>query len=310
LSIEALRWAMKIGIEADLEPTQRHILLFLGNVCDEAGYGYPSIAYVCKNTGLSRRTVQNQVASLEHAGLITRTPRTNSGGDRTSDGWQLAMTQPGLPLQGGGAKSAPPRAAGDGEGAQRLHPGGATAAPKPQEEPQEEKTTRGGAKAPTPVARAFKAYADGIKRKYGTDYPPSKRANGILANVVSRVGAERVEDVVNAYLASQNPWYPKVRHKLEFLVRDCEQVLMDLQAAAAGAPAAAPTTARVALLAEDGRVIRELDKQPAGDMLAIAKKAITEYGGMAARTNARYVGVRQGAERRQYSVEELRGGPR
>lgn len=152
------------------------------------------------------------------------------------------------------------------------------------------------------MALAFKAYQDGIRAKYRTEYPPSKRANGILANVVSRVGGPQAPEVVRAYFASQNPFYAKVKHKLEFLVRDCEQLLMDTKAGGGEAP----TKAKVYLLAGDGTIKRDLGEVPAGDLLAIAKKAAQEYASLIARLEPRYVGVRQGAERRQFSMSDLR----
>lgn len=157
---------------------------------------------------------------------------------------------------------------------------------------------------PSPVANAFKAYAEGMKRKYNADYPSSAKANGQLSNLVARVGADNAVAVVGWYLG-QGGFYAQRKHPLDLLVKDCEQLYMGLQAAMGSAAPLPPTHARVALLAEDGKVMRELDQQPAGDMEAIAKKARQEYAGMIARLSPKYVAVRQGSERRQFSVEEL-----
>lgn len=306
LSIEALKWALDIGEQLGLEPARRLVLIMLGNSADHAGGNlFPSHAFIARRTGLGKSTVRSHVTALHAAGLLIKEPRLRGDGSQTSNTYRLAMTQIGLALEeppvldsGRGVPDTGTRGA-----AERA--GGVPAAStlEPKEEKGERKTS--GRAAPSPVSLAFKAYQDGIKRKYGTDYPPSRRANGMLSQVVARVGGEAAIAVVDWYL-SQGDFYAKVGHKLDFLVRDCEQLCMALQASTGGATPKAPTHARVALLGADERVMRELEEQPAGDMQQIARKAAKDYAGMIARLEPRYVAVRQGADRRLFSVEELR----
>jgi hypothetical protein len=68
----------------------------------------------------------------------------------------------------------------------------------------------------------------------------------------------------------------------------------------------APPQARVVLLAADGHVQRDLGEFPAGAMLDVAKGAVRSYSGMIERLGAKYVAVRLGADRSQFSVEELK----
>ena len=145
MSIEALRWALQIGEEQNLEPTMRHVLLILGNRADELGYLYPSIAWICARTGLSRRTVQTQLKAIGQAGLLRRDIRQNDAGVRTSDAYQLTINQAGLFTDMGGANIAPPRAAAARGGRSSCTGGGAAAAPYTQDIKQEEKKERGGA---------------------------------------------------------------------------------------------------------------------------------------------------------------------
>lgn len=166
-----------------------------------------------------------------------------------------------------------------------------------------------GAEAPSPVAQAFKAYADGVKAKYGGTYPPSAKANGQLANVVSRVGAPNAVAVVTFYLGSSNQFYAKVKHSLDYLVRDCERLYMDLQAAAGGAAVKPPTKSEVHLVREDGQISRRLQDYPIGDAEAIAKKALADYGRMVANLKPKYIDVIIGAARKRFTVDELRAVP-
>ncbi len=164
------------------------------------------------------------------------------------------------------------------------------------------KKDAGGA-SPSPVSLAFKAYSEGVKRKYGGTYPPSAKANGQLANVVARVGAEHVVPVVEFYLGSSNPFYARVQHKLDFLVRDCEQLYLQMQRAA-GAALPAGAKAEAGLEWEDGRR-RKLEDYPVGDAEAIAKEVLRSYSRMGALKSAKNIYVRQGAEQRIFAIREL-----
>lgn len=314
MSIEALRWALDVGQEKSLDPTQRHILLILGNRADEAGHLYPSIKWICDRTGLSRRTVQEHCKLMEKAGLFRRSPRANGSGDRTSDNWHLAMNQPGLGLEDPPrAESAPPRADNSVPPARRLHGGGAARAPDTQDQKKEKQKKDAGGAAPSPVAAAFKAYQAGLKKLHGADYPPSAKANGQLAQVVARVGGGNVVAVVEFYLASSNPYYRKRRFPLDVLVKDCEQLYMDIQRASGGAVDlnVKPT---VLLVRADEEVARDLGEFPMGAPLDVAKKVFATYRGMIQRmiTNRvalRYLDVMMGKARNRYSLAELEADP-
>lgn len=306
MSIEALNWALEIGEREKLEPTARHILLVLANRADEEGYVYPSINWIRTRTGYARSTVNQHLKALNSrkpSPLLTKVPRHRDDGAQTSNLYQLAMQQPGLPL-GTPPSDSRTGVAGKRIPGQRLADGGGPAGGPYTQDKTKEETKDAGRASPSPVAAAFKAYAEGIKRKYGADYPPSAKANGQLANLVARVGGDNASAVVGYYLGCQNPFYAKVKHKLDYLVRDCEQLYMALQAATGGAPAA--STAHVALLAHDGTVKRRLDDYPAGDPEAIARRALREYSTLIRNLEPKYVSVVQGANRNRYSLEELK----
>lgn len=110
MSIQALDWAIDLGEQKKLSSTERLILLILGNRADETGYLYPSMRWVCKQSGLSRRAAQINCRRLEALGLFKRETRTTVVGDRTSDGWQLAMpVDNSVEIDDmGGAPDAPP----------------------------------------------------------------------------------------------------------------------------------------------------------------------------------------------------------
>ena len=156
------------------------------------------------------------------------------------------------------------------------------------------------------VAQAFKAYQAGILKAYGAQYPPSARANGQLANVVGRVGAANVVAVVDWYIGHRDIFYSKTKHSIDLLVRDCEKLFLELQAATGAQVAKPPTHANVALLKPDGEIARNLQRYPIGDFEVIARQALRDYARMIASLGPKYIVVHQGDQRRQFSIEELR----
>lgn len=308
MSIEALNWALDTGDREDLEPTTRHILLVLANRADEEGYVYPSVGWIRRRTGYAKSTINDHLKKMADRtpALISIETRQRDDGAQTSNLYKLALQQPGLQLgnppsgrrSGGAAKRM--------EG-QRLAEGAPpTGGPYTQDKTKEETKGSRAGQEPSPVSLAFQAYSAGIKARYGADYPPSAKANGQLAQVVKRVGAENAVAVVQAFLASPNAFYPKVKHRLDCLTKDCEQIYLELQATTAGGTKRIPTEARVALLAGDESVLFECQRYPAGDMEQIAKRAAKEYASRIQRLDPAYVSVVQGTERRRYKPEELR----
>lgn len=83
MSIRAMTWAMESAPD-DLTPTQRHVLLVLADfVNDETLTAFPSVARLCRRTGLSTRSVQMSLRALEDAGIISTHIKAATGaGDR------------------------------------------------------------------------------------------------------------------------------------------------------------------------------------------------------------------------------------
>lgn len=279
------------------------LLLAIADIADKTGRCFPSVPTLARYTRMSERQTQRLVGKLVKSQEVKI---LRNAGPKGTHVYQIVMNAT-LPLFAeGGVKLSPDKLTPDTtgiEGVTNDPQRGDTATSHEPLTVKENRTT--GRASPSPVSLAFKEYAEGIKRHHGGDYPPNAKANGQLANVVARVGAEHVVDVVRAYLASQNPFYAKVKHKLDYLVRDCEQIYLELQAVKPGARP--PTHARVALLKADGTLIRELEQYPAGNMEDIAKRAAKEYAAAIARLEPRYVSVVQGTDRRRFSPSELVG---
>ena len=296
-------------------PTTRHVLLTLSLHMSPRGDScFPSIELLTEESGLARRSVAGHLGIAATDGWIGKRERPEKSGqgwrrieyfpqipegvEQAVKAWAEERSAPRAPRQGG-ATGAEGGASDDKKVVHHVHSSSSV-------ELFNERPSAGRAKAPSPVAAAFHAYQQGIKDRYQAEYPPSAKANGQLAQVVGRVGAEAAVQVVTAYLGHQEPFYAKTKHSLDFLVRDCEKIWLELQASKTASQPKAPTHARVALLRADGTVIKELDESPAGNMESIAKAAASRYAHMIANFKPKYLGVRQGAERRRFSIEELR----
>ena len=237
MSIEALKWSLDIGEERELEASQRLVLIMLGNSADHAGSNlYPSYSFISRRTGLGKSTVRSHISALQAAGLLIKESRSRGDGSQTSNCYRLAMTQMGLELEatpmlnsGRGVPETSTRGA-------RPRAGGVPMAGtlEPQELKQEDTRAGPGRAAPSPVAACFKAYQAGIKNAYGADYPTSRRANGLISEIVNRIGADAALKIVGYYLTHRKSFYAQRRHALEILVQDCTGLWLEMQSAAGG----------------------------------------------------------------------------
>lgn len=304
MSIEALKWALDIGEELGLEPPRRLVLIMLGNSADPAGGNlFPSHAYISRRTGLATSTVRAHLAALQKIGLLIREPRHREDRGQTSNNYRLAMRQPGL-----GLDDTPLPESSRGGHVAGTPPASREAPPPPHSMVlKQEVGGDAGQGKPSPVAACFEAYRHGIKTVHGAEYPPSASANGMLAQLVKKLGAEPALQVVRAYVASTKPFYLQRKHALEILAKDGPTIWIELQQRSGARREAPVTAAKVEILNEAGEPGRRLQDYPPGDAQQIAKQAFADYRNMIAKLqSARYINVRQGAQAARFSIEELR----
>lgn len=119
MSIKALNWAW----EQNLAPTTKLILLAFADHADDSGVCWPGRKGVAAKCGVSTRTVERQVKTLEQHGLIWREPRFRSDGSQRTSLYHLTL---------GGVSESPDLRAG-------VAPASASASPlEPSVEPSEE----------------------------------------------------------------------------------------------------------------------------------------------------------------------------
>jgi hypothetical protein len=89
------------------------------------------------------------------------------------------------------------------------------------------------ANAPAPSTHIFNAYADAMRMAYNNlNIDPARGAkiNKLLNNMIERVGFDGAMLVASNYPFHKNQYYVQRTHAVEFMVKDCEQILVQVQA--------------------------------------------------------------------------------
>ena len=283
-------------------------LLKLADNADDLGsHIFPSIARIAAMTWQSERQVQRHIAAIRKRGWLVLVKRGGKGpGDTTS--YRVPMDRIQRQLVGKGDKMSPIelRVTSGPEKGDIQGPKGDTAmSPESSlEPPVKNRQIAGAALQPGAVAACFTRYQRGIKTKTGVDYPPSAKANGQLSQLVKRVGAEHAPAVVDFYLTSSNPFYAKTGWKLDFLVRDAEQLYMAMRQRAAGAEETPAEVAEVSVLCADDRTMA-LQDYPIDEPMRVARRAGQEYAKLLTQKRAHSIAVKIGSQRSVFKIEEL-----
>jgi hypothetical protein len=279
------------------------LLLAIADMAHQNGVAFPSARTLARRIRMSERNTIRVLKTLIASGELRAKPNAGPNGTNLL---QVVMNTT-LPLFRGGDNLAHDNLSGDTEGRRGVTKTTTRGDTAMSPEPTEQKKNRiGRGAAPSAVSACFAAYAEGIKAKYGAEYPSNAKANGMLSQVVARVGAAPALAVVQFYVASRDPWYAKVRHSLEYLLRDCERLWMDVQLATGASGARKPpTSATAAFLDADGKVKRDLGEQPLAGPEEVARHVLKHYTRIMAAVHPKYVEVRLGTERRVFTIEEL-----
>ena len=90
MSVRAMAWAW----EQDLAEGDKLLLMALADHADDEGKCWPGQESLGRKIGRSERTVRERLKRLESLGMITRNPRYNGKGHRSSDVILLHLAQP------------------------------------------------------------------------------------------------------------------------------------------------------------------------------------------------------------------------
>jgi len=200
--------------------TDLTLILAIADFANEDGIAWPAIETLARRIRSDERTAQRAARRLQKAGEL----RIQAGaGPRGTHLYQVLMNRT-LPLfaeQHWGGNLPPVKLPGVAPRAKR----GDTAVPPEPSRTVIEKPSTGA----SPVAVAFKDYADGIHQRYRVNYPQSAQANGILAGLVRELGAEGARATIRHYLTRSDEFYVRNRHSLKLLKRDAGALFIQAQ---------------------------------------------------------------------------------
>jgi len=149
MSIQLIQLALAVE---GITPAAKTVLMVLANHANDKREAWPSTSRICRQTGLSGRTVHRAVNALEAAGYISRERRFRDDGSQTSNIFRLnmtpaAMSPPSVNLSGGSDTVT-------GEGATECRGAPVTVAPHETSlNPKKESTVRSA--APSQADDAF-----------------------------------------------------------------------------------------------------------------------------------------------------------
>lgn len=160
----------------------------------------------------------------------------------------------------------------------------------------------------TPTAAAWQAYKAAIKKKYGVEPPMSPKAMGQLSQLVARVGAENAVAVVEHYVGTAKPYYQAQKHTIDTLLKDCHSLYMEMKAQ--HGEHGAPQTSSTVHFVKPDNTDRKMGDVPAGEAAnaeALAKKWAHDYSRLIGEKGFVHVAIVTGANRKVFSIAELRG---
>jgi len=189
-----------------MPPTAKLVLVKLADNADEWGYCFPGQRFVAERTGLSKRSVINQVKWLQDNGFITKAKRERRNGSTTSNGYHLligsatdalathvdaAVQEMHLEAGGNGAGDAPitlPKV-------QDVHPKGAgDAPPQPSLNPQE---------ATPSFVKTTMDTLEGIRKYPPGNYPAEAKA----VKAMEKLGYTTAEILACYEDKKKDPWW-------------------------------------------------------------------------------------------------------
>ena len=96
------------------------------------------------------------------------------------------------------------------------------AAPKKRGRPRKSPVVPAKTPAQVANAAAWEAYSDAYQRRYQVEPLRNARTNGVIAQIVQRLGAEPAPEVLRFYLRHQDSHYVQRQHDLTLALRDAE----------------------------------------------------------------------------------------
>jgi hypothetical protein len=214
----------------------------------EAGTCFPSIKTLMKKCGLSNRAVINNLDKLIEKGYLKKAYRSRKKGGRSSNKYLIYPLKTMNELDDFHKElfsqseecSQPPKVKNVHRGSEECSQGIATQSEECSQESEpslisfnRQPKFVSGEKTPAPSTHIFNAYSDAMRMAYNNpNIKPARNAkiSKLLNDLIERVGFDGAMLVASNYPFHKNQWYVQKTHAVEYMVQDCEQILVQVQA--------------------------------------------------------------------------------
>jgi hypothetical protein len=225
----------------------------------EAGTCFPSIKTLMNKCGLSNRAVINNLDKLIEKGYLKKAYRSRKKGGRSSNKYLIyplktmnelddfhkklfIQSEECSQVKGSQSEecSQPPKVKNVHRGSEECSQGIATQSEECSQESEPSLISSNRqpkvvsvANAPAPSTHIFNAYSEAMRIAYNNpNIEPARSAktNGLLKTLIERVGFDGAMLVASNYPFHKNQYYVQRTHAVEFMVKDCEQILVQVQA--------------------------------------------------------------------------------
>jgi hypothetical protein len=216
VSVRAMAWAW----EQDLPEGDKLLLMALADHADDEGFCWPGQESLGRKIGRSERTVRERLKRLETKGFLSRRPRYNGSGHRSSDMIQLHLAKtdyrqslPAAEVTGGKLSSGEPPVVvsvgiGDNQGKKEasIQSGNSTGGP-PSVAVDKLKVNEQEWKMATEIIAAFNK-ATGCKFSLiGTRGRPTEHLKRILGRVREHPEVDLAQHLEVVRKTCENPWW-------------------------------------------------------------------------------------------------------
>ena len=252
---------MSTAWDMDLPMGQKMLLLALCDHANDEGVCYPSQEKLAQKCSMGERTVISHIQWLEKHGILSRERRQNTQ-RRKSDLYQITldgyMPEPAnsAPANSAPAKFSPepanfaPSEPANFAGTYKEEPSvfnhqiepsergsGLAAAPvveildaaktEPAEPKAAPKTADEKIRANPDNKRAWDAYANAYRRRYGILPETNAKVRGQVAQFVKLVGADKAVALAAYFPTHNGRWFVQCRHEFGLLLKAYQQVATD-----------------------------------------------------------------------------------
>lgn len=226
IKLMTLAWDMKIPCGTKL------VLLAICDSCNDQGTCYPGIPTIAKKCSMSERSVFYHMDWLEKRNILYRENRKGRSSIYHIDPCKLCTPEDSAPLKDLHHEefAAPPEDSAPTPANIAGTPANTSpiTVTEPLSEPSSNRSNPSGAITPVPQksissgTEVWNAYSTAYFNRYGTEPVRNAKVNGILGQLIKRLGKEEAPHVAAFFVSHNKKYYIEKTHDVSVLLADAE----------------------------------------------------------------------------------------